>query len=693
MKYKLRSSPPSESTPSSSPGPAAPPAESPNLLEYTTVPLNEAKTTASDGDVTLVGFQHGQTFCFQGYCLVGAVQGAFSVYNFLAVAPPREPVTDGVVPPVAVLHPCFAPSTHSLPVLRAVECPASTQPAPVADSQRAVAVPPTSPLGKRIARLLAKLQAKNEFDAVLALVDFSWAQLHAVHGVTPEFVIFDPRDRENAGLAAKHPRVPVPHVTPVVGPVAHTSTLATPESWQAALHTVLADAAVYAGLTELESLAVYPTVVATGAKSYGKSTFNRMAVNVLLSTFPEVAFLDLDVGQAEFTAPGVLALTVVDHPVLGPGYWSRPHSGRTNHVAAHFYGAASPQSDPDLYWEQAAHLIGAYRAYADSVWARERRVVPLVVNTMGWVRGLGYMLLEATVRAVVPTHVVVLEHAASDRDAVPVDELLRPWTETEGAEEEGGEESAAQGQVFVPRVIKATALRGMLPNAPKLNPADLRTLALAAHLLSRPGASLARVLAGNDAGGKDPAWLNAAPLTSPTYPTLRAPLHRVHAAFPHADIPRAELLRALNSMLVALVGCTADPRASVTASIRARCGRTGAPTQSRRAPTAATSQYLGMAVVRGISGAPAHDPSRRVLFLASPVPLADVGVYRDTALVRGELELPNWIAAYGLPPATMGASVVAPYLSAAMGEGTGSVAQRTWRGVPRQGHARGGGGK
>jgi hypothetical protein len=48
-----------------------------------------------------------------------------------------------------------------------------------------------------------------------------------------------------------------------------------------------------------------------GARNAGKSTFARFLVNRLLNTHDSVAYLECDVGQCEFTPPGVVSLTVV----------------------------------------------------------------------------------------------------------------------------------------------------------------------------------------------------------------------------------------------------------------------------------------------------------------------------------------------------------------------------------------------
>jgi polynucleotide 5'-hydroxyl-kinase GRC3/NOL9 len=64
-----------------------------------------------------------------------------------------------------------------------------------------------------------------------------------------------------------------------------------------------------------------------GGKSVGKSTLLRVLVNTLLdnqrsanSNNKGILVIDLDPGQAEFTAPGVMSAVLVKSPLLGPGY-------------------------------------------------------------------------------------------------------------------------------------------------------------------------------------------------------------------------------------------------------------------------------------------------------------------------------------------------------------------------------------
>ena len=59
------------------------------------------------------------------------------------------------------------------------------------------------------------------------------------------------------------------------------------------------------------------TVLLLGQANVGKSTLARFLTNFLLNSYPKVAFLECDVGQAEFTPFGVIALNLVDEPIIG----------------------------------------------------------------------------------------------------------------------------------------------------------------------------------------------------------------------------------------------------------------------------------------------------------------------------------------------------------------------------------------
>ena len=178
----------------------------------------------------------------------------------------------------------------------------------------------------------------------------------------------------------------------------------------------------------------------------GKSTLARFLTNRLLThrdhdddagagggaaappLAASVAFLDLDPGQPEHSPPGTLSLSVVRRPLLSPPYARAPGASRVSEseryvsragsdaqgsstpiavdpadvVAVRFIGASSIKDDPQLAVDACSDLLRLYRETLAPLG------VPLVVNTHGWVRGVGFMVTQAALQAVAPTHFISL---------------------------------------------------------------------------------------------------------------------------------------------------------------------------------------------------------------------------------------------------------------------------------------------
>ncbi|XP_051844637.1 polynucleotide 5'-hydroxyl-kinase NOL9 [Antechinus flavipes] len=133
-----------------------------------------------------------------------------------------------------------------------------------------------------------------------------------------------------------------------------------------------------------------PIILACGPKCIGKSTFNRYLINQLLNCIPCVDFLDCDLGQTEFTPPGCVSLSNVTDPIFGSPF---THQRKTRKMV--FYGDSSCEDDCKKYIEVVKYVFSAYQ-----------REVPLIINTMGWVKGDGLLLLIDLIRMLAPTHIV-----------------------------------------------------------------------------------------------------------------------------------------------------------------------------------------------------------------------------------------------------------------------------------------------
>lgn len=63
---------------------------------------------------------------------------------------------------------------------------------------------------------------------------------------------------------------------------------------------------------------ITPIVFVVGPRKVGKSTMTRYLCNSMWNQNKKVAYLDLDLGQTEFTPPGCLSLKIVQkNPLLG----------------------------------------------------------------------------------------------------------------------------------------------------------------------------------------------------------------------------------------------------------------------------------------------------------------------------------------------------------------------------------------
>jgi hypothetical protein len=69
-------------------------------------------------------------------------------------------------------------------------------------------------------------------------------------------------------------------------------------------------------------------------------------------------------------------------------------------------GDTSPQHDPGLYLSAAQGVLDSFWSWASARAAAGHAWPPLLVNTHGWVKGLGFDLLVQLLRLLGPTHVV-----------------------------------------------------------------------------------------------------------------------------------------------------------------------------------------------------------------------------------------------------------------------------------------------
>jgi len=397
-------------------------------------------------------------------------------------------------------------------------------------------------------------------------------------------------------------------------------------------------------------------------------------INQPSSRYQRVAFLDCDPGQSEFTPGGMVALNIIQNPMFGESPYllfllmrhsSKPTSGPpfthpTLPVMAHYLVATSPRSSPAHYLAAVQATLDVYRLdvqvpsptfspvdeVADDVGEDERisDFIPLVINTMGWTKGLGADLNKK------------IEDMAEPTDVYEI----------------GTDNSIFEGQAWPPSLANPTKNSCLYPGPSRdvkphlLTPippsvlstsytaADHRALSILSYFHAVfPSPSRLATDIQSDTSLSFP--LSDLSLTAFTWdtslPLLARPPYEVdsrvfrHLALTGAgseDVVSGEVGRVLNAAVIGLVACQFDPGET----------HVGIPyTQGRAPPSPSSSTCLGIALVRSTlvsgssAGRSASDSQAKVqthLQMHILTPLPAPYLERVTVVVKGEMELPVW---------------------------------------------------
>ncbi|KAJ5748867.1 uncharacterized protein N7511_010563 [Penicillium nucicola] len=272
--------------------------------------------------------------------------------------------------PSAEVHRVYAPSTHSLPVIKCVSGP---------DGE-------------------AEVEIKSCSSGIARLRDLSplYQKIWAGQSTTADKISL-----KGAGKNSKR-----------TFSVLYTSSDDTLNRHLRPLHLDKKWSASMKALSQRQSRL---RVLVCGPKASGKSTFSRYLLNHVLSAAPEVetgftntdgvAFLDLDPGQPEFAPMGQVYLARVRSPFFGPPFThpSLDESRDGEMVRAHHIGATSPKEDPDHYAMAVMDLMDHYRALLDK-YPR----CPLIINYPGWIFGQGLEVATWLVRSLGLSDVVYM---------------------------------------------------------------------------------------------------------------------------------------------------------------------------------------------------------------------------------------------------------------------------------------------
>lgn len=442
-----------------------------------------------------------------------------------------------------------------------------------------------------------------------------------------------------------------------------------PHTWEAALSLACPTSSSQAD----EAILTPPVTLIRGPKNSGKSTFARTLLNRLTMRYRKVAYLECDLGQSEFTPGGMVALTVIEKPVFGP-----PFTHPTLPHQAHYIGSTSPRSSPSHYLSAIQALIYTYRLdiqYATSLVddqgtegaddGRISDVIPLVVNTMGWTKGLGADLSYKVEELIEPTLIIELDAPSYDQS----------WSNARPTA--AGTPSTVKSNIQTIEAISSSIL------STRFTASDHRASSILSYFHAvfspspAPGA-VKQVTASS--------WNMALPLCAqlPYEVDWSSAVDRVCLLGASTeDVVPSEILRVLNGAIVALVRADPDADGDIL-PVAAASGETAAVDivpyiQGSAPPNPSTSTTLGLALIRAVSSSP---PRFHVL---TPVPSPLLGQCR--VLVKGEMEIPIWgmldFRSEGDVAGVERSAV--PYLKWGKGEGIGGERRRVRRNLMRKG--------
>jgi polynucleotide 5'-hydroxyl-kinase GRC3/NOL9 len=369
-------------------------------------------------------------------------------------------------------------------------------------------------------------------------------------------------------------------------------------------------------------------IMVSGPKGSGKSTICKWIINTFLTASKGTAstscfWLDLDPGQPEYSAPGLMSLVQVRSPVLGPNYTHPSGHVSSAHrtIRSHTVTSNSPREDVVHFLACAMDLRDEYfRALEDFPGA------PLILNCSGWILGSAVSAMMELVQQFPLTDVVLME--PMERDTVASIEATLPMA----------------------KVL-------MIP--PRYKPAQSRT---SAELRAMQAMSYFHSLS----PGKGLSLWTSDTLSHihPWHVSYNGPNAGISNIMSYGEAVSPDFLASiLDGMIVAICEIESDeayatvqyrpphaPSASAAEmgeTMTERIGRTPEGLPYLRADNSGLIQPLdprfscckGLAIVRGINVA------KQELQLITPMSVKQIKALQGskTVLVRGKFDMPGWL--------------------------------------------------
>ncbi|XP_046342656.2 uncharacterized protein LOC124123529 isoform X1 [Haliotis rufescens] len=330
-----------------------------------------------------------------------------------------------------------------------------------------------------------------------------------------------------------------------------------------------------------------PVILTCGGKNSGKSTLNRHLINSTLNMSKGVSYMELDIGQTEFSPPGCMSLHHVTEPVLGPPF---THVRKAERMC--YFGAVSAGANVSMYVKCVKYVFAAHKG--DN---------PLIINTMGWNKGIGLKLLVDILHITNPDIVVQMDTYKPLDNFPPITPHFKMaeqgWLYNRQATGHMQQEVVADEHELC---VLQTPVMKMHQKFITWTAADHRNVTLLSYFCDslKPSQSLLS-------------------LTPYTVPWTAVAVYVCDAA----GLRPSKMLLVLNGGIVGLCVATL-PEVKVTGDLKPRLLK-----------TLPVCQCLGLGLVRGI------DPKTKLFYIVTPLTQDELG--KVNVLVKGSVTLPDQV--------------------------------------------------
>ncbi|CAG8454517.1 4313_t:CDS:10 [Ambispora leptoticha] len=645
--------------------------------------------------VCLVAMKAEETICFQGYVLVAPLFGQVTImghrlrgiyssetihhhqqnHNARKISQKKIDSEDELT-----FWPVFSPKTHGLIVIKSMTVESIATELPSYKMSNG-GIKASNALKTTINELLINLISECvAFDSIVAFCEMSWCGIDGVERTSIFKNIFSKdRTRNTDNMTFdKTDAFSIPGFYPILEPMPGIIGLHFPDSWMATANQILIES-LDNNITDGRA---FPVIILFGHKKVGKSTFSKFLINTLLNRHPRIAYIESDIGQPEFTPSGIVSLSIVDSPIFGPPF-THPKLPYRSYLIGH----TNPRDDPDYYLACLQELVAVFRrdfvdssGYDNIKSNSNKNKIPLIINTHGWVKGLGYDLFLQLHNFAKPTHLCQFQSLTNPYLNPPTlpSNVLHP------------EDRPFPKLYYVDSILFS-------PNPARFTARDQRTLMLISYFYSVQ--SFSKQLISQQ--GFDQGWWNFdIPLVQQVPWCLDWTKGLSKGVFTLcAEVPYSQLLYALNGSIVGLIGDFEVEEDEMEyegndnyliQEDNSNNNQTGSskiipppyfPSPKFPPPPPAHHTCFGLAIIRSI------DPSTHTFHILTPLSISILK--RVNGIVKGSLELPVCVSIDETSKTSVGLYRVpwkkVPYLSLDVGGGAGHAAQRVRRNLMRRG--------